>query len=612
MLINQFFKCIIIILFSLIWSSAFIAGLYPVQELGVYLTLSIRFLLSSVILAIVAGMVFKSLTEPNIVKKGIILGLFNNIIYLGCTFAALKYINPGWVIIIVSFSPFFTLIFSILSGEEKFNFTSFTAFLLGISGVFIIVHGSLSYINFYGITLAIIGTISFSAGTVFFKKKCSEYSTIILNFWQTFISGIILLLLYVPNFDKNTITISLKSIISIIYLSTIVTIGGMALWFYLIKKSGPKMAAMYHLINPFFGVILSHIFFHSGILPKDIVGITIISISIGLATLTKIKEDTMINNHGTYSFDVKSFFEIKNVQKLKHTIEITLSGKSYLPKFNTPESDWISRVAVPAFKIISGTNYSKFCSIGTGSGIDALAAIEILGSDDITLTDIHQEVIDRAIYNVKNNIICDVDINGFVGDILCPLVTNKKKYYDIIYENLPNIPLFDQIDLYDGQNSSTYIKKRNEILPQRIDRNLISLHSIALHQAKSILSKNGKILSSIGGRIPIKDILYLAEEAGYEGSVILYSWKIQSEPEDVVKGYYHYEQQGYGPFHFYPINALIEAFKGVTPAGSGELALEIEQKLIPHRMSVEEALKKTAQRLPVGHTVVVLQSTFRY
>jgi methylase of polypeptide subunit release factors len=319
----------------------------------------------------------------------------------------------------------------------------------------------------------------------------------------------------------------------------------------------------------------------------------------------------MTNDHIAYSLDIGSFFNIKKVQRLRQRVEITLSEKSYLPKFDAHESDWVSRVAVPTFKLMSEINYNNFCSIGTGSGIDALAAIEILGVNDITLTDIHQEVIDSAINNVKKNVICNINVNGFVGDMLDPLLNNGRKSYDLIYENLPNIPLLEHIDLYDGQNSSTYIMKRKEILPEKIDRNLISLHSIALHQAKSIISKNGRILSSIGARIPIKDILYLADEAKYEGVIVLYTWKVQSEPDDVIRGYYHYEQQGYGPFHFYPINALLEVFNGVTPVESGEMALEIEQKLTPYRISVEEALKKTAQRLPIGHTVVVLQSTFR-
>jgi drug/metabolite transporter (DMT)-like permease len=267
-----------------------------VQELGMYLTLSIRFLLSSAILAIAARILLKSLMERNIFRRGIVLGLLNNVVYLGCTFTALKYINPGLVIIIVSFSPFFILIFNILLCEEKIIFPKIFAFLIGIIGVYIIVYNSITDTNVYGITLAVIGTISFSAGTVYFKNKCSEYSPIILNFWQTFISGILLLLLYVPisYTSTSTITISFNSIISILYLSIVVTIGGMALWFYLIKKSGPEIAAMYHLINPFWGVILSHIFFCTGISQKDIVGIVLISISIGLATLTKRKKKTIV------------------------------------------------------------------------------------------------------------------------------------------------------------------------------------------------------------------------------------------------------------------------------------------------------------------------------
>ncbi|WP_035565362.1 hypothetical protein [Halomonas sp. KO116] len=44
-----------------------------------------------------------------------------------------------------------------------------------------------------------------------------------------------------------------------VYLLLAVTIGGMNLWLGLIRVSGTAMASKYHLLNPFFGVLLAYL-----------------------------------------------------------------------------------------------------------------------------------------------------------------------------------------------------------------------------------------------------------------------------------------------------------------------------------------------------------------
>jgi drug/metabolite transporter (DMT)-like permease len=70
-------------------------------------------------------------------------------------------------------------------------------------------------------------------------------------------------------YPKDGIKFSLVSGFAVLYLVIVVTIAGMILWFYLIKKNGAATASIYHLINSFFGVLLSYVFFGSKIMPMD-------------------------------------------------------------------------------------------------------------------------------------------------------------------------------------------------------------------------------------------------------------------------------------------------------------------------------------------------------
>lgn len=115
-----------------------------------------------------------------------------------------------------------------------------------------------------------------------------------------------------------------------------------------------------------------------------------------------------------------------------------------------------------------------------------------------------------------------------------------------LHRNLPNIPLPADFDLTTGQTSSTYIgDRRADQIPEHVSAALLDLHYVCLRQADAfrLLSPNGAVLSSMGGRVPLQSMLDMASAAGYTGRVVSLSWKVQSEPESVI-GDYANEQLG--------------------------------------------------------------------
>ncbi|MEU4493579.1 class I SAM-dependent methyltransferase [Streptomyces sp. NPDC023998] len=304
------------------------------------------------------------------------------------------------------------------------------------------------------------------------------------------------------------------------------------------------------------------------------------------------------------------FFQLEETARIRSSIGLKLSDHSYLPKADEPRADWVASVAVPAFKTLAemGVFAPQFCTVGTGAGLDVLAAVEILKARTVGFTDLHEDVLAHARENIQSNLLDqDVELIGGAGDILSP-VAGKLSNVDVIYENLPNIPMSDSGDLSDGQTSSTFIAKRSEEIPSFVEKNLITLHYLALQQARSILRVGGRLLSSIGGRIPLSETLALAGAVGYNGSILTYTWKVQSEPHEVVGGYAKWEREGLGPFHFYPVSILRDTFKGISAAAAGAQALEIEKSLVPYEISAVEALALVEKGERVGHTVAILDS----
>ena len=311
--------------------------------------------------------------------------------------------------------------------------------------------------------------------------------------------------------------------------------------------------------------------------------------------------------------DAQTFFAVDTVKRIKPELDIQLSDRAYLPRIDDLQADWVATVAAPAFALLHrnrGAGASKsFCSIGTGSGMDALAGIEFFEANQVGITDLFAEVVDTAAANVRANIRpgLDVALHAGHGDLLEPLRADGIKF-DVIYENLPNLPLAKTARLDVDRTSSSYVPEREEQVPDVIADHLLTLHYLALRQAREFLNPGGTVLSTLGGRIPLRVITDMSRQAGYTPRILTYTWKIQVDPEDNLKSYALWQEQGLGPFTFYRAEVLAEAFAGRDRAAAGEQAEALEHSLLPHRLDAAAALDVLAQGGRIAHTVAVLQS----
>ncbi|MDR2164050.1 MAG: hypothetical protein LBO79_00075 [Zoogloeaceae bacterium] len=303
-------------------------------------------------------------------------------------------------------------------------------------------------------------------------------------------------------------------------------------------------------------------------------------------------------------------------ERLTETLDIRITEHAFLPSVDEILGDWVATVATPAFKLIRGQQGAQpaFCSIGTGVGLDALAAIEILGATRIGVTDVHEDVVDAAVENIRRNLEDpgSIEIVAGFGDLLAPLVSPEnaeRPRYDLIYENLPNIPVSDTETVATARKSAGHVPPRPEPIPALLRRNLLALHYIALLKARDFLNPGGAVLSLIGGRIPLDVFREMGWIAGYRSEIFTYGWKIQTDPEEIISGHVEQQEAGFGPYHFYRVERLAEVFADVSPEDSGKNAHEIERMLVPDMLSPAEALARWKAGEMIGHTVVSLRSS---
>ena len=314
--------------------------------------------------------------------------------------------------------------------------------------------------------------------------------------------------------------------------------------------------------------------------------------------------------------DVKKYLALEEAPKhVQDYLSVAVTDHAYLPKTEDITSDWVAYIAAPAFKLIRENlrhDVEAFASIGTGSGIDVLTGIELLGAKRVGFTDLLESVVDAAAENIKKNLknADSIELEFGAGDLLQPL-ENGKRRYDVIYENLPNVPLTDNTKIEDKRNSGHYLEKRVEVIPEFVHEQMLDLHYLALKQARDYLADKGAVYSTLGGRVPLSAFIKLGELAGLSSEIFTYSWKVQAEPEDVISGYAAQEKAGLGPFRFYRASDLQKAFADISVKESGKNAFEIEKSLESSKLTAKEAYEAFLKGEVIGHTVAVLKSSLK-
>jgi methylase of polypeptide subunit release factors len=309
--------------------------------------------------------------------------------------------------------------------------------------------------------------------------------------------------------------------------------------------------------------------------------------------------------------DSLAYLDIPAASRIKPRLDLVIADRAYRPDPDDPQRDWVASVAAPAFKQLRARRGAGACraflSVGTGAGVDALAGIELLEADTVGITDLFEDVVATAAGNIRRNVAAPVLLHAAAGDLLQPLRGSGVRF-DVIYENLPNLPLADAGRLQVDRTSAAFVPPRTEAVPEFVADWLLVLHYLALKQARDFLAPGGTVLSTLGTRLPLGIIADMTQAAGYKPSFLTYGWKLQADAADVIAGYAHWQRSGFGPFHFYPADRLEAAFVGLDPGEAGAYAYAIERSLAPARLDAVAALEAWQAGTRIGHTFVVLKS----
>ncbi|MDO4682928.1 MAG: EamA family transporter [Lautropia sp.] len=278
-------------LFSLIWASAFIAGKVALPYSAPISLLCARFAAAGSLMLVwllISGQA-GVLQKPSLWRDALVLGIFNQALYLGLSFKGLKFVSAEAVVLIVSMAPFFTMAASALLGTA-ISWRQIVGVLTGFAGVCLVL--SVRIVGGddpTGMLLVLLGTLSFAAGTVWYRYRAAHHPPLALNALQN-LAGTLALLPFSPTLPESFASLKHPDYaLAFLHLVLLVSILDFMIWLALLRRIGAAQAASFHLLNPVFGIFLAALVFGTPLRTTDLIGAVIVMLGLALASFGGVR-----------------------------------------------------------------------------------------------------------------------------------------------------------------------------------------------------------------------------------------------------------------------------------------------------------------------------------
>ena len=161
--------------------------------------------------------------------KVFVLSLFNVVLFMELWFYSENFMSAPLTSVIIYTYPIISTALSISLLQEKVKSSTIIGIVLGFTGMIIVFSYHLGVDSFYGPFLAILGALSWSAGTVFFKKFITFENKETVNLYQFVFALPITLIIALLSGEVNEITN--PSLLSLA-LAALIGIPGTAFAYY--------------------------------------------------------------------------------------------------------------------------------------------------------------------------------------------------------------------------------------------------------------------------------------------------------------------------------------------------------------------------------------------
>jgi probable blue pigment (indigoidine) exporter len=246
------------LLFSILWASASVAGKFGLLSAEPLTLFTVRFIVAGSLL-----LVFAMITSRHLAPTGkewwqlAVFGAFNTALYLGIFIIALRDIAAGITALAIALNPLMISILSSLWLKRPISILEWISIAVGIAGVTVATYPLLlsGHATTTGMILLGLSMLAYSIGAVYYSSVKWNLSRSVINGWQVFMGGL-MLLPFTLFFEAGDTAFDTGFWWSIAWLVVPVSIVAVQLWLYLLKEDAVR-ASLWLFLCPIFGLAYS-------------------------------------------------------------------------------------------------------------------------------------------------------------------------------------------------------------------------------------------------------------------------------------------------------------------------------------------------------------------
>ena len=251
------------ILFAALWASASAATKFGVQVAHPFILANVRFFIAGIGMLVVAYAIKRYPNAwPTAVewKRLAIFAFLNTTLYLGAFVLAMEQVAAGIGSLATATNPLFISVMSAIWLRRPLRLVEGFGLLLGLVGVAVATYPLLenSHSTLEGLLILLTSMVSVSVATVYYAQFEWRLPNLVINGWQVFIGGVLLLPLTLITADFTQLQLNTTFWFSVLWLIIPVSVVALQLWFYLVRQDTVR-ASLWLFLCPIFGFIYSAI-----------------------------------------------------------------------------------------------------------------------------------------------------------------------------------------------------------------------------------------------------------------------------------------------------------------------------------------------------------------
>jgi drug/metabolite transporter (DMT)-like permease len=278
---------VLVVLFCLIWSSAFAVSKLALIDAPPLLLLTARFLIAGlVVLALTVWSGADWRLQPRDVASLVAIGIANNVVYLGLNYVGMRTVSSGVTALIASANPVLTSLLAVLVLGEGLSWRKAIGLALGVSGVAYVVDSRIAggAESLVGILFVTGGLVSLVAGTILFKRLAPKSGLLVGNAVQNLAAGAALAPFAFASESVGAVVPTWRLASAVLYLALLGSVCAYLIWLHLITVAGAAAASSFHFMMPPLGLAFGWLVLGEHATPTDFMGILPVALGIYLVT----------------------------------------------------------------------------------------------------------------------------------------------------------------------------------------------------------------------------------------------------------------------------------------------------------------------------------------